>query len=64
MVVEQATEGDQSRGLSIVLEYDDKSYSLTDAISFTVMQRLGVNRAFTFDRHFEQHGFEVEVAGH
>lgn len=31
----------------------------TDAISFVVMERLGITRAFTFDRHFEQYGFTV-----
>jgi predicted nucleic acid-binding protein len=64
IAIEQATVDDQVRGVSTVLEYTDKSYSLIDAISFSVMKRLGVSRAFTFDRHFTQHGFEVEVAGH
>ena len=40
--------------------HDDKRYSLTDCISFTVMERLGIDGAFTFDRHFTQAGFQVE----
>jgi len=43
----------------IVFRYTDKDWTLTDAISFVVMQRLGIRQAFTFDRHFEQFGFEV-----
>ena len=32
---------------------------MTDAISFAVMERLHITRAFTFDRHFAQYGFTV-----
>lgn len=33
--------------------------SLTDAVSFEVMQARGVSRAFTFDRHFASAGFHM-----
>lgn len=33
------------------------SLSLVDLTSFETMRRLGIRRAFTFDRHFEDHGF-------
>ena len=33
--------------------------SFTDCISFSLMMRLGINEAFTFDRHFSQAGFIV-----
>ena len=57
--VEQATEEDQAAARSLVLGHMDKDYSLTDAVSFAVMRRLGVRRAFAFDVHFCQFGFEV-----
>jgi predicted nucleic acid-binding protein len=35
----------------------DKEWSLTDCISFEIMRREKIIRAFTSDRHFEQAGF-------
>ena len=39
--------------------YDDKMWAFTDCTSFTVMQQRGLYRAFSFDRHFEQAGFQL-----
>jgi len=39
--------------------YKDKEFSLTDVISFIIMKALNINKAFTFDRDFEQAGFEI-----
>jgi uncharacterized protein len=41
-------------------QYQDKDYSLTDCISFIVMQKFGIRRAFSFDKHFFQAGFIKE----
>ena len=32
----------------------DKDWSLTDCLSFAVMERRGLNEALTTDHHFEQ----------
>jgi predicted nucleic acid-binding protein len=34
--------------------------TLVDCASFESMRRLTVRRAFAFDRHFEEQGFECE----
>jgi predicted nucleic acid-binding protein len=41
-------------------KYADKTYSLTDCISFLVMQQFQLNVALTFDKHFAQAGFQVQ----
>jgi predicted nucleic acid-binding protein len=44
-------------GMSFLKKRLDKTYSLCDAVSFLVMQRLSVTEALTTDAHFEQAGF-------
>lgn len=45
----------------------DKEWSFVDATSFVLMRAAGITRAFAFDAHFEQAGFEMlpgaEAAG-
>jgi hypothetical protein len=48
---------DEATALGILRQYGDKDFSLTDAASFAVMDRLGIREAFTFDRNFAQYGF-------
>lgn len=36
-----------------------KAVSIVDRVSFLVMRRTGIARAFTFDPHFADEGFEV-----
>ncbi len=45
-------------GWSLFVNREDKTYSLTDCISFLVMRKLKSQTAFTFDKHFVQEGFE------
>ena len=50
---------DERRARAIVEQYEDKNFSLTDATSFAVMERLGITAAFTFDHNFTQYGLTV-----
>ena len=45
------------RGLQFYDNRSDKNWSLTDCISFVVMQDHGITEALTADRHFEQAGY-------
>lgn len=55
--VERITEEDEQRAKEIIFTYIDKSFSYTDATTFAVMERLGINEVLAFDQHFPQYGF-------
>jgi predicted nucleic acid-binding protein len=59
ITIVRATTRDEERARAIIYQYQDKDFSLTDAISFAVMERLDIRYAFTFDRHFAQYGLPV-----
>jgi uncharacterized protein len=50
------TPEDEARAEEILRRYDDKKFSYTDATSFVVMERLGIEAAFTFDGNFTEYG--------
>ncbi|MFN0074560.1 MAG: type II toxin-antitoxin system VapC family toxin [Chloroflexota bacterium] len=58
----RVTERDEQRALEILARSRDKLYSFTDVTSFVVMERLGITRAFSFDRNFAQYGFTLLTA--
>ncbi|MCY3023035.1 MAG: PIN domain-containing protein [Planctomycetota bacterium] len=47
------------RGLELYRSRPDKEWSVTDCISFVVMEERGIQEALTGDRHFEQAGFRA-----
>ena len=47
----------QELGHTTKVTINDKEWTLTDCISFVVMQREGITDALTADHHFEQAGF-------
>jgi predicted nucleic acid-binding protein len=46
-------------GFDLFAARPDKSWSLTDCISFGVMSERGLTEALTADHHFEQAGFRA-----
>lgn len=40
-------------------KYRDRDFDFVDSTSFVVMERQGIEEAFTFDRHFIQRGFRM-----
>lgn len=53
------TEEIESSAWEIAVSYKDKDFSFTDCASFALMEKLGINDAFTFDDHFKQFGFTI-----
>jgi len=47
------------QGFALHAQRPDKAWSLTDCISFVVMQSRGIRRALAHDHHFEQSGVEA-----
>ncbi|TVQ20021.1 MAG: PIN domain-containing protein [Leptolyngbya sp. DLM2.Bin15] len=43
--------------MKLLMERQDKTYSLCDSVSFVLMRQRGMTEALTTDRHFEQEGF-------
>src|SRR4030042_5120968 len=41
----------------ILVKYSDQDFSYTDAISFVIMKRQKIRKAFCFDKHFIIAGF-------
>ncbi|MFN2168120.1 MAG: type II toxin-antitoxin system VapC family toxin [Anaerolineae bacterium] len=49
----------EQRAWHIFKDYADKDFGFVDCTSFAVMESLGVQEAFTFDKHFRQFGFQT-----
>jgi predicted nucleic acid-binding protein len=49
-------ESEEAAAIALVRAHEDKSYSLCDAMSFVVMERMKITDAIAFDRHFAEYG--------
>ena len=47
------------QGLKLYKNRLDKNWSLTDWVSFKIMEQIGIYEALAYDKHFEQAGFRA-----
>jgi len=47
------------KGMGGVLAANRTDLSLVDCVSFEVMRQRGIRKAFAFDKHFKEQGFDV-----
>ncbi len=52
-----STEVIESEGRAMLGKFRDQDFSYTDAVSFAVMKRQKIRKAFAFDKHFLSAGF-------
>ena len=50
---------DEDRAWGVFLKYKDKDFSYTDCTSFSFMQRMQSDAAFSFDAHFKAMRFSM-----
>jgi len=53
------TEEDRENAWEIMKKFRDQDSNFTDSLSFAAMDRSGIDTAFTFDAHFEVHGYST-----
>jgi predicted nucleic acid-binding protein len=56
--IPQPTFEDELKAVSFFEKFADQSVSFVDCISFVLMQKKKIRRAFSFDRHFSLAGFK------
>ncbi len=59
LTILRADEPTEKKALGFFEKFADQNVSFTDCVSFALMIQHGVERAFTFDRHFALAGFDV-----
>ncbi len=52
-----SNEETEEEAQNILIKYQDQDFSYTDAVSFAIMHRRKLKKAFCFDRHFLAAGF-------
>lgn len=58
LVILRPTTEDELRAVEQFEKFADQDVSFTDCLSFVLMRRARLRRAFTFDDHFERAGFQ------
>ena len=59
VTVEHPDAAEELRAWALFLERPDKTYTLTDCLSFVMMRRLKIDTALATDEHFRQEGFST-----
>jgi len=57
--IEWVTREDHGAAQASLLAANRRGLSLVDCASFALMRRLGLRRAFAFDAHFAEQGFDA-----
>lgn len=57
--IEDITDEERLKAWVLFKKYRDKDLSFTDCASFALMVKLKLQKAFSFDDHFKQVGFEL-----
>ncbi len=59
LLIEWEIKEDWVQAVEYFKRYKDQKIDLTDCLSFSIMERMGIDAAFTFDSDFQTHGFKV-----
>ena len=57
--IEDIADVERLKAWALFKKYGDKELSFTDCTSFALMMKLGLQKAFAFDDHFKQIGFQL-----
>jgi predicted nucleic acid-binding protein len=58
LATEWVTKSQHDSAVASLLAAGRKKLSLVDCVSFGIMREAGIRKAFAFDRHFAEQGFE------
>ena len=59
--IHHVTQAEFQEALQVFRRFADKEWSFTDCTSKVIIERLGLPKAFAFDRHFHQFGTVLVV---
>ncbi|HEX6898493.1 MAG TPA: PIN domain-containing protein [Thermoanaerobaculia bacterium] len=62
VLILRPSEDHEILALDFLEKYADQEVNFTDCVSFALMRTHGIDRAFTFDRHFRLAGFKAVPA--